>query len=101
MILKFKLKGDYADRVGLQGPNMFIKAIPPKTGYQNFDIGDLPKSAPGKTFTVYSDKFVDQLIRRKQIIVLEEYTEELEDDKNTEQEGLFDSGDSEISSTVE
>lgn len=89
MILKFKFREDYWERSAFQGPNLFIKSLPPKLGYQNYGIGPLPGIMRGETGTVITDKMLSELIRRKQVIIIEEYTD---NDKNTEQEGLSDSG---------
>ena len=100
MILKFRLKPEYWERAGLGGPNLFIKAISPKTGYQNFGIGELAKFKSAES-SILSDAAVDTLYRRKQILILEEYTKETEeDDTNNEQTGLLDSGDSSVSSPI-
>jgi ribosomal protein L15 len=95
MILKFKFKDAYWERAGFQGPNMFIKALPPKVGYQNFGIGKLPEPKPGQTFTVITDKMLSEMVRRKQVIILEEYVED-EYDTDQQSEGLSTEGDSTV-----
>jgi hypothetical protein len=91
MILKFKFKPEYWERAGYGGANLFIKSLPPKVGYQNYGIGELPPATPGSNNVIITNKLLTYLISRKQVIILEEY---IEDDTDTQQEGLFNSGDS-------
>ena len=93
MILEFKFKPDYWDRSGFKGPNYFIKSLPPKEGYQNFGIGKLPKVVAGQTGTVITNKALSEMLRRKQVIILEEYNEQL-DDTDNKQEGFSTKGNS-------
>ena len=103
MILKFKFKPDYWDRAAMKGPNLFIKSLPPKEGYQNFGIGELSDYKIDLS-SVVTLKAVETLLARKQIVVLEEYKKEEENneinDTDTKQEGLHTTGDSELSSPI-
>jgi hypothetical protein len=90
MILKFKFKPDYWERSAFNGGNLFIKSF--NEGYQNYGIGELPKLRAGMTGTIITEKALSEMIKRKQVIILDEYIED--NDTNTKQEGLSDSGDS-------
>lgn len=104
MILKFKFKPDYWERAAMKGPNLFIKSLPPKEGYQNFGIGELSNYKIDLS-SIITDKALQTLLARKQIIVLEEFVKEEENnelnDTDNQQEGLPNTRDSEVSSTVD
>jgi hypothetical protein len=100
MILKFKFKDDYWERAAYSGPNHFVKSLPPNKGYQNHGLGGLPKAKPGGKYTTLTDDFLNEMLRRKQVIILEEYIKD-EHDTDQQQEGLSDSGSPEVSPTIE
>lgn len=92
MILKFKFKDDYWDRNAFAGANYFIKD-PTSGEYVNFGIGELRKfkSEGGSRF---SEKVIGELLRRRNIEVLEEYEQD-----NDQQGELLTEGNTEIPSS--